>query len=109
VTAPFPDDATGEVLRDMQAHGVDFAVPHRVEFVLLFEKSEPARRCAQAIERQGGYKVVVRANDTAGGFDVQADREMLLSYDAITQVEAELGELAAQFGGHSDGWGVLAD
>jgi regulator of RNase E activity RraB len=107
--ADFPDDATGEVLRNMHEEGVDFTVPHVVEFVLLFSEKEAADRCAVAVGNLGQFDVSVLENDIAEGFDVLAKRTMLLDYDAINETEDALTGIADTFGGQFDGWGVLVD
>jgi regulator of RNase E activity RraB len=103
----FPDDATGEVLRDMHAHGVDFSVPHVVEFALLFPDRETAERCAGELHKLAQFEATVHQNDAT--FDVLAKRRMSLDYDAISQAEVELATIASAFGGQLDGWGVLVD
>jgi regulator of RNase E activity RraB len=105
----FPDDTNGEVLRQMSEHGVDFDVAHPVEFALLFDDAEAAKRCARAIDALGAYECSVHENDQVEGFDVIATRRLMLDHAAISRIEAELDDLAAQYGGRGDGWGVLTD
>jgi regulator of RNase E activity RraB len=107
--ADFPDDATGEVLRSMHDEGVDFAIPHLVEFALLFSDKGAADRCAVAVGNLGQFDVSVLENDIAEGFDVLARRSMLLDYNAINETETTLAGIADGFGGQFDGWGVLVD
>ena len=104
----FPDDATGEVLRDMHQHGVDLSVPHLVEFALLFPDRKTAERCAAEVTKLGRFEVTVHKNN-AKAFDVLAKRSMALDYNAISQEEVELATVASAFGGQLDGWGVLVD
>ena len=107
--AHFPDDATGDVLRDIYNHGVDFTVPHVVEFALLFPARESADRCAAEVRKLGRFDVSVLENDVVGGFDVLAKQPMLLDYDAIDGAERTLALIATAAGGRFDGWGVLVD
>ena len=107
--ATFPEDANGEVLRQMHEHGVDFSSPHVVEFAMLFPDADSASRCARAIDAQHTFDTALHENDIAGGVDVIARRRMLLDHAEIGRVEQELAPLASRFGGRLDGWGVLTD
>lgn len=107
--ASFPNDSNGEVLRQMYEHGVDFSVPHVVEFALLFPDVESAGRCARAIDALNTFDTALHENDTAGGFDVIARRQLMLDHAYISRVEQKLESLASEFGGRLDGWGVLTD
>ena len=105
---PFPDDANGDVLRQMHEHGVDFSVPHVVEFALLFDDVESAKACVRALDKLARYELSVHQNDEAGGFDVIAKQRLMLDHAEIGRTEATLHSLAVQFGGRVDGWGVLS-
>lgn len=105
----FPNDATGEVLRDLQRHGVDFSRLHDIEFFLAFTNEEDAKRCAAAVDRLKQYKTRVLSNNDTGTIDVLATRTMRLRHGDITAAEEQLAALAEAHNGVSDGWGTLQD
>ena len=109
MTSDFPLDATGEVLQNMKAHGVDFSKDHDVEFVLVFDEGDAAAQCAEAIERLGVYQVQVYQDDENDRVDLIASRTMRLDHATISEAERELADLARPYGGSADGWGTLQD
>lgn len=109
MTADFPTDDTGDVLRNLKAHGLDFSKEHDVEFFLSFDDMKRAEECAQAIRRLGSYQTEIDQNEQTGTVDVIASRSMLLEHLKITETERLLGEVARRYGGWSDGWGTLQD
>ena len=107
MTSDFPADETGDVLRNMKAHGVDFSKDHDVEFVLAFDEVDAATQCAKAIDRLGVYRVELYQNEQNGLVDLVASRKMLLDHATISQAERELADVARAYGGTPDGWGTL--
>lgn len=109
----YPDTASGDVFRRLEAHGFDFSVPHEVEFFVLF----PDEQCADAVakkyvvEHKEGKRLakVETRSGRQGGMELIIAKEMFVTYDNVTQFEAELGKRAAAFGGRLDGWGVLQE
>lgn len=109
MTGEFPPDETGDVLRNMRAHGIDFAKEYDIEFFLTFDDAVSAKRCAEAIDDVGLYRTQVEANEETGRVDVIATRRMRIDYTGITESERQLAELARTHGGWPDGWGTLQD
>jgi hypothetical protein len=109
MTREFPSDETGDVLRNMSAHGVDFSKEHEIEFFLTFDDVGSAKQCAQAIDALRRYQTQLASNDETGRIDVIATRRMFLDHNKITQSERELADLAHIHGGWPDGWGTLQD
>ena len=103
----FPLDETGDVLRNLQEHGVDFSKEHEVDFILAFDDTHMAERCAQVIRRLERYRVQLQQNQRTGSVDLIASRSMRLDYQEITDAERELADLARTYGGSPDGWGTL--
>jgi hypothetical protein len=119
----YPDDADGNVLADLAAHGVDMSQPLPIEFTV----AAPNESSAQAIERalaKAGYATEVYFDegepDAAGKIDpddpefgpswtVYAHVRMIPTYDEIMRIQADLTRLVEPLNGHADGWGALVD
>jgi hypothetical protein len=107
----YPNDASGDVFRRLEAHGFDFSVPHNVEFFALF----PTESQADKVARQ--YAAKHAAGDTLtnietrpakkGGMELVVVKPMLVTYEGVTKFEAELSARVSPEGGRLDGWGVM--
>ena len=109
----YPDTASGDVFRRLEAHRFDFSVPHEVEFFMIFPDEQGAEAVAKGFvaEHKEGERLanVETRPGHEGGMELIIAKEMLVTYDNVTQFEAELGKRAAAFGGRLDGWGVLQE
>ena len=77
----------------------------------------PDEQCADAVakgfvaEHEEGKRLanVETRPGREGGMELIIAKEMFITYDNVTQFEAELGQRAEAFGGRLDGWGVLQE
>ncbi len=105
----FPEDETGQVLAEMQQAGIDLSVTHDVVFFHLFEQQAQAQAMADFIvENMPAIKVTVHEDETPNVWDVDCTIAMLPSYDAIVKQEVDFEQIATQFSGYNDGWGIEA-
>ena len=108
-----PDDANGDVLRRMLAHGDDLSVPRVFDFEHLFSDQGSARTFAAAAEALGFstkthlYDEQPRESGTPNQWNVTVNTLMPADHAAITAIESELGALANTMGGYADGWGCM--
>ncbi len=109
MTQDFPDDATGDVLRRMQARGDDLGKPRDIDFSIMFPDEASVTVFAGRIE-QYFHTVKYHETDEPGQkeWDVTATRLMLPSYDVIVEMETLLQREAEPFGGYIDGWGCFS-
>jgi Uncharacterized protein conserved in bacteria, COG3076 len=98
------DPTRGALLRAYAA-GVDPAVPYWVEHFLYFPRRRWAQQAARQL-RQLGYEVEVSEGATEGLWLVLARCQMLPTEENIDTVAEQLQELAAEYGGEYDGWGM---
>ena len=98
------DPTRGALLRAYAA-GVDPAVPYWVEHFLYFPRRRWAEQAARQL-RQLGYEVEVSESATEGSWLVLARCQMLPTEEDIDTVAEQLRELAAEYGGEYDGWGM---
>jgi regulator of RNase E activity RraB len=98
-------DPTRVALLRAYAAGVDPAVPYWVEHFLYFPRRRWAQQAARQL-RQLGYEVEVSESATEGSWLVLARCQMLPTEEDIDTVAEQLRELAAEYGGEYDGWGM---
>ena len=108
---PYPNDASGDVFRRMEAHGFDFSVPYEVEFFALLPTEAQADKVARqyAAEHAAGGKLtnVETRPGKDGGMELVVVKPMLVTYENVTRFEADLGARVSAEGGRLDGWGVM--
>ena len=108
------EDENRAVLEQLAADGIDMTRSRDVEFVLVFPDQEHATAAASAVAA-AGFGTELRepdAEDLEDGFtdwEVIATRGMVPTVESVTAAERELGDLAAQHGGETDGWGFLRE
>ncbi len=117
----YPNDADGDALREIAAHGVDVSQAQLIEFAVA-APDEAAANNIQAALGEHGYQAHVDFDegepDDNGEIDpddpefgaawtVYVGISMLPTYDEIMRIQADLDRIANPHGGRSDGWGVM--
>ncbi len=104
----FPDDENGDVLRRMEAGGDDLTRPRDVDFTVVFPSEDAASQFAKLF-RDRGHRTSVAFSEVVKNcpWDVVVVKNMVPSYEGITEFENILQDVADVFGGHNDGWGCF--
>jgi len=104
--AMIPDDENGDVLRRMLDDGDDLTLARPIDFFHVFAEESDAQDFFAAVSARPELAVEgPDFDDDDGIWEVTATRVMAPEHKAITALEAELTELAAQYRGYPDGWG----
>ncbi|MGV9008415.1 ribonuclease E inhibitor RraB [Brevundimonas sp.] len=105
-----PDDENGQILKGIQAKGVDLSVTRQLDFSLLFDDAVSAAKFMALASDQGFTCLMMEPHENdVSGCDVTACVRMLPSHHNITDAERRLAELAHPCGGELDGWGFLVE
>jgi hypothetical protein len=119
----YPDDADGEVLADLAAHGLDMSQPLPIEFAVYAPSEAAAEKTLNAMTK-AGYEAeieydegepdengVIDPNDEEFGpsWTVITIIEMVPDYAELMRIQADLDRISGPFGGKSDGWGVMLE
>ncbi|MBN1911136.1 MAG: ribonuclease E inhibitor RraB [Pirellulales bacterium] len=112
----FPDDANGDVLRRMEAAGMDLSRECEVEFWHVFDDEDDAEEMCRRLDELG-YQAEMLMHEEGEededdeedlvGIDVLCTVTMVPTHAAITETEERLAKLAEACGGQADGWGVM--
>jgi len=100
----FPDDATGRILRRMQAAGDDLSRARPIEFCFLFTEEAGARAFAQDIVERGSSSAV-SPYEGATPWQVVVTDTLVPQHGALIERVRRLTLLAEDRGGSPDGWG----
>ena len=105
-----PNDATGDVLRRLEADGDDLTRPRNIDFAVVFADESFAERFAEHF-RALGNEVSVKhaATDPEFPWDVKVVQHMAPSHAGISAFEDLLQSVADDWGGHNDGWGCFSE
>ncbi len=102
-------DETTQVLNEMEQAGIDLNVAHDVVFFQLFEKKEQAQQMmAYLAEELPEVSGELLADEIPNVWDVNVTVNMLPSYQNIVDQEKLFEQIAGQFNGYNDGWGIEA-
>jgi hypothetical protein len=108
-----PDDVNGDVFRRMEENGFDFSVEHVVDFHSVFATEEAADLIARmylADHKAGDELANIETKPHAkGGMELMLSKRMLVTYEAVSQFEAELLRRVSKVEGYLDGWGVFQE
>lgn len=102
-------DETTQVLEEMKQAGVDLDIAHDVVFFQLFEKKEQGQQMLDYLSTElPEVNAELLPDETPNVWDVNVTVNMLPSYQNIVDQEALFEQIAAQFSGYNDGWGIEA-
>ena len=112
----FPNDETGQILREMADAGFDFNEDYVVDFFGLFHTEEDAdgvaKQFIKRIENNEPFvKVETRSYEHGGdasiAIELQVSKVMPVTHEAISEFELEYKRIVEKHKGYSDGWGVF--
>jgi len=102
----WPEDVDGDVFRRMQTNGFDFRTPTDIDFNVDFDSWPPADEFMDRLRAQFS-KVQTFPPDSDGDGYVLFVVHALLTYELVMFVQSSVTDLASEFGGVCESWGVL--
>ena len=104
----WPDGADGDVLRRLADDGLDFSKPYEIDFNIDFEHWPPQSEAFERVRARYPAASLIAPDDGFGGY-ILVCVSALLTYDLVMEVQRDLTQLTAPFGGVCESWGVLHD
>ena len=99
-----------EMLAEMHEAGIDLTIIHSVDFFFNFTKKKNAEKMWKKIEEDvGSDKLSLTENDIHDGWILCCTLAIIPSNETITQTEITFDEVAKEYQGESDGWGILQE
>ena len=102
----WPDDADGNVLRRMEAGGFDFQEPCLIDFNVDFENWPPSPDALMVLRKNFPSTKVYEPSNNGDGY-VQFQVFEKLSYELVMNIQSEVSDWMAPYGGICESWGVL--
>lgn len=102
----WPENADGDVLREMQQAGFKFSKPCLIDFNIDFEEWPPTEAAVRILERQYPSVKIYEPTSESEGY-IQLQLFELLSYGLVVKTQEYVTELMAPYGGTCESWGVL--
>lgn len=99
----WPQDADGDVFRDLEADGFDFSKVYAIDFNVDFARWPPSQDAVTAIKQKYPDAVLHEPDGEFKGY-VGFKVRSLLSYELVIRVQREVSDLLAPFGGRCDSW-----
>lgn len=103
----YPDDADGDALRKVAKY-TDMSKPVKIDYVVVVP-DEASGHQVERLASERGYLTVLECDEVSGEWVCYCSMHMLPTYVGVVAAQAELDELSAPFGGHSDGWGTFGN
>ncbi|MEZ8084177.1 hypothetical protein A1OW_18290 [Enterovibrio norvegicus] len=106
----YPEGAYGDVFRRMEESGFDFDKEHIVDIHAVFATETEADRIALMFVADSDVDQYVNIETKPydeGGMELTLSKKMLVTYDAVCQLEDLLAERVSLVDGYLDGWGVM--
>jgi hypothetical protein len=102
----WPNDADGDALQRLEDNGLDFAVPHTVDFNVDFATWPPAKEVIAQLEQVFSHLELCAPEDGLPGYVLLQVRGQL-TYEWVTTVQREVTALVGPHGGVCESWGLL--
>ncbi|KPK38982.1 MAG: hypothetical protein AMJ69_06960 [Gammaproteobacteria bacterium SG8_47] len=101
----WPNDTDGEVLRRLEAEGVDLAAVQEVTFDVDFDGGPPDHEAVLMLRKRFKTIEVLGPFDDGSGC-VVVTIHSTLTYAFVTETQREITALMQSYGGHCESWGV---
>ncbi|MCG9759318.1 ribonuclease E inhibitor RraB [Pseudoalteromonas sp. Isolate6] len=105
----FPNDDNGELLAEIAAAGVDLTQMQNIDFYILFEQADDAKRFISAIGKDElAPRTQLQQCPDTGVWEVITTVTMVPMHELLSQTEQYLESIANGYEGYGDGWGLMA-
>ncbi len=100
-----PNDADGDVIRNLSSNGVDLDVEHIIDFEIDLVSWPPNPLLVEALRRQFAVVNLIEPTDEFDRY-INLQVKSLVTYDFVVGMQTSLTNLAAPYGGRCEAWGV---
>ena len=108
MNSEYPNNADGNVLRNLAESGNDMTSPMEIDFAIAVP-DEFAANATRENADANGYKSHTFYDDESGTWSVYCTKSMVPTYRSIMSAQVELDDLSRPFDGYSDGWGTFGN
>lgn len=98
------DDWDARMVKDLRASGANAFTPYEIDFFFTLPDEQSCSSMRQRLESDGFVTDARGMNEHAEGISLHASKRLRVSVSEMQGYTQRFQELAAQFGGHYDGW-----
>ncbi len=98
------DDWDARMVKDLRASGANAFTPYEIDFFFTLPDEQGCQSLRQRLESEGFACDSKSMADHAEGFSLHALKKLRISVSDMQEFTQRFQALAAQFGGHYDGW-----
>ncbi|HWG77940.1 MAG TPA: ribonuclease E inhibitor RraB [Steroidobacteraceae bacterium] len=98
------DDWDARMVKDLRASGANAFTPYEIDFFFTLPDEQACGSLRQRLESEGFATDARGMNEHAEGISLHASKRLRVSVSEMQDCTRRFQELAAQFGGHYDGW-----
>jgi hypothetical protein len=98
------DDWDARMVKDLRASGANAFTPYEIDFFFTLPDEQACNSMRQRLESEGFATDARGMNEHAEGYSLHASKRLRVSVSEMQEYTQRFQALAAQFGGHYDGW-----
>lgn len=98
------DDWDARMVRDLRAGGANAFTPYEVDFFFTLPDQSACASMRSRLESEGFTTDARDMSQDAEGYSLHASKRLRISVSDMQDYTQRFQALAAQFGGHYDGW-----
>lgn len=102
----WPNDADGDVFRQLSQMGMNFSKEYTVDFTVDFETWPPNPKALKALKAKYKAVEVIPPNGDDSGY-VLFQLRHLVTYEWVLTVQKEATDLVRAYSGRCESWGVM--
>ena len=100
----FPEDETGNALREFQRNGFDLSQPMDIDFFVAVPSKVSGEKVALKVQSLG-FQASVEQDEETREWTCYCTKRIVPDYHEIVSIENDLMSISKPFGGYSDGFG----
>lgn len=98
------DDWDARMVKDLRASGANAFTPYEIDFFFTLPDEPACASIRQRLEADGFATDAHGMSEHADGISLHASKRLRVSVSEIQALTQRFHALAAEFGGHYDGW-----
>ncbi len=105
----WPDDADGDVFRNLESDGFDFTKEYDIDFNVDFEDWPPSKEAINLLKsKYKNTKVIEPESDDTNGY-VTFQIRAKVTYELVTSTQTQVTQAMKKYRGWCESWGVMQE
>lgn len=104
----YPDNDTGNVLRQIRKGGSDMSRPMEMDFHVAVPSERAGRLVAARCEAEG-FTVELTRDSNGPNWTCTCTKSIVPTYATVSAIEAQMNAFSRDVGGYADGFGTFGN